>query len=138
MLPKLFTMFKFLVRISLFSALFFYFLTLGIPANAGCTDYFSCSREIERVKREIARLDGLENTLANQISYLDNQIYLSELETFWIIRKKCLLTGPAWLMLPISSPPSISSWGRRIWMMPCGGLNIFTSWKTKTLRLSAL
>src|SRR3972149_2713755 len=80
MLPKLFTMFKFLVRISLFSALFFYFLTLGIPANAGCTDYFSCNREIERVKREIARLDGLENPLANQISYLDNQIYLSELE----------------------------------------------------------
>src|SRR3990172_8922390 len=80
MLPKLFTMFKFLVRISLFSALFFYFLTLGIPANAGCTDYFSCSRELERVRRKIPRLDGLENTLANQISYLDNQIYLSELE----------------------------------------------------------
>jgi len=73
-------LFKFLVRFSLFSALFFYFLTLGIPANAGCTDYFSCNREIERVRREIARLDGLENTLANQISYLDNQIYLSELE----------------------------------------------------------
>jgi peptidoglycan hydrolase CwlO-like protein len=80
MLPRLFTMFKFLVRVSLFSALFFYFLTLSIPANAGCTDYFSCTREIERVKKEIARLNGLEDTLANQISYLDNQIYLSELE----------------------------------------------------------
>jgi peptidoglycan hydrolase CwlO-like protein len=80
MLPRLFTMFKFLFRIALFSALFFYFLTLSIPANAGCSDYFSCTKEIERVKKEIARLNGLEDSLANQISYLDNQIYLSELE----------------------------------------------------------
>src|SRR3990172_7851077 len=80
MLPRLFTMFKFLVRISLFSALFFYFLTLVVPTNAGCTDYFSCQKEIQRVKGEISRLEGLADTLENQIAYLDNQIYLSELE----------------------------------------------------------
>src|SRR3990172_8125844 len=81
MLPKPLTMFKFLLRISLLSILFFYFLTFSsIPTNAGCTDYFSCTKEIERVKKEISRLDGLENTLANQIAYLDNQIYLTELE----------------------------------------------------------
>src|SRR3972149_1023580 len=81
MLPKPLTMFKFLLRIALFSILFFYFLTFrSIPTNAGCTDYFSCTKEIERVKKEISRLDGLENTLANQIAYLDNQIYLTELE----------------------------------------------------------
>ncbi|OGC37884.1 hypothetical protein A2V54_01770 [candidate division WWE3 bacterium RBG_19FT_COMBO_53_11] len=73
-------MFKFLVRISLFSALFFYFLTLVVPTNAGCTDYFSCQKEIQRVKGEISRLEGLADTLENQIAYLDNQIYLSELE----------------------------------------------------------
>src|SRR3990170_4417201 len=74
MLPKPLTMFKFLLRIALFSILFFYFLTFrSIPTNAGCTDYFSCTKEIERVKKEISRLDGLENTLANQI-------YLTELE----------------------------------------------------------
>src|SRR3990172_9018331 len=77
---KLLTMFKFLLRFALFSTLFFYFLTLSIPTNAGCTDYFSCNKEIERVKKEISRLQGLENNLANQIAYLDNQIYLSELE----------------------------------------------------------
>src|SRR3990170_2292438 len=81
MLPKPLTMFKFLLRIALFSILFFYFLTFrSIPTNAGCTDYFSCTKEIERVKKEISSLDGLENTLANQIAYLDNQIYLTELE----------------------------------------------------------
>src|SRR3989304_373892 len=80
MLPKPLTMFKFLLRFALFSILFFYFLTLGAPTRAGCTDYFSCNKEIERVKKEISRLQGLENNLANQIAYLDNQIYLSELE----------------------------------------------------------
>jgi len=78
--PRLSTMFKFLFRIALFSFLFFYFLTLGVPTNAGCTDYFSCNKEIERVKKEISRLQGEENSLKNQIAYLDNQIYLSELE----------------------------------------------------------
>src|SRR3989337_3958140 len=81
MLPKPLTMFKFLLRIALFSILFFYFLTFrSIPTNAGCTHYFSCTKEIERVKKEISRLDGLANTLANPIAYLDNQIYLTELE----------------------------------------------------------
>ena len=49
-------------------------------SNAGCTDYFSCNKEIERVKKEISRLRGLERNLQNQIAYLDNQIYLTELE----------------------------------------------------------
>src|SRR3989344_4831866 len=80
MLPHPLTMFKFLLRFALFSILFFYFLTLSIPTNAGCTDYFSCNKEIERVKKEISRLQGEENSLKNQIAYLDNQIYLSELE----------------------------------------------------------
>lgn len=80
MLPKPFTMFKFLLRFALFSILFFYFLTLSIPAHAGCSDYFSCQKEIQRVKGEISRLEGLQDTLENQIAYLDNQIYLSELE----------------------------------------------------------
>ncbi|GAG07533.1 unnamed protein product, partial [marine sediment metagenome] len=49
-------------------------------SNAGCTDYFSCNKEIDRVKKEIFRLQGLERNLQNQIAYLDNQIYLTELE----------------------------------------------------------
>ncbi len=80
MLPNLFTMFKFLVRVVLLSVLFFYFLTISAPANAGCSDYFSCQKEIQRVKGEISRLKGQADTLENQIAYLDNQIYLSELE----------------------------------------------------------
>lgn len=80
MLPKPSTIFKFLLRASLFAVLFLYLLTAGVPANAGCTDYFSCNKEIERVKKEITRLQGEENSLKNQIAYLDNQIYLSELE----------------------------------------------------------
>jgi peptidoglycan hydrolase CwlO-like protein len=80
MLPKPLTMFKFLVRFALFSVLFLYFLTLGTPTNAGCGDYFTCQKEIQRVKGEISRLQGEANTLKNQIAYLDNQIYLTQLE----------------------------------------------------------
>lgn len=68
-----------LVRGVLFSSLIFFFAVSPF-SYAGCTDYFSCNQEIERVKGEISRLRGLENTLANQIAYLTNQIYLSELE----------------------------------------------------------
>lgn len=68
-----------LVRGVLFSSLLFFFAVSPF-SYAGCTDYFSCNQEIERVKGEISRLRGLENTLANQIAYLTNQIYLTELE----------------------------------------------------------
>jgi peptidoglycan hydrolase CwlO-like protein len=80
MLPSPLTVLKFLLRAALLSVIFLYFLTLNAPTNAGCTDYFSCNAEIERVKKEISRLKGEEKTLANQIAYLDNQIYLTELE----------------------------------------------------------
>lgn len=81
-LPKLPTLnLGLLVRGILFAAILLSLLSFGSrPGNAGCTDYFSCTKEIERVKKEISRLQGLENTLANQIAYLDNQIYLTELE----------------------------------------------------------
>ncbi len=69
-----------LIRGLLFAAVFAFLLSLGSATNAGCTDYFSCNKEIERVKKEISRLQGEEKTLANQIAYLDNQIYLTQLE----------------------------------------------------------
>ncbi|MEX1061755.1 MAG: hypothetical protein WEC39_01430 [Patescibacteria group bacterium] len=78
-----------LPRIGIKNLLHFIFLTIlvlglfSIPnssTDAACGDYFSCTREIERVKKEILRLQGEADTLKNQIAYLDNQIYLSELE----------------------------------------------------------
>lgn len=65
-----------------FFATFFFSLASFGPSvsQAGCGDYFTCNQEIEKVKNEISRLKGLENTLANQIAYLTNQIYLTELE----------------------------------------------------------
>ncbi|MEX2053861.1 MAG: hypothetical protein WD940_02585 [Patescibacteria group bacterium] len=78
--PKPLTMFKFFLRTALFSLLLLLLSTNQSPAKAGCTDYFSCNKEIERVKKEISRLQGEEKSLKNQIAYLDNQIYLSELE----------------------------------------------------------
>lgn len=72
---------KLLLRTALLFVIFLYLLTLGTSTNAVvCRDYFSCSAEIERVKKEISRLQGEQKTLTNQIAYLDNQIYLTELE----------------------------------------------------------
>jgi len=59
-------------------AFLFSFQTSG--SEAGCGDYFTCQKEIQRVKGEISRLQGEADTLENQIAYLDYQIYLSELE----------------------------------------------------------
>lgn len=70
-----------LVKGFLFSIFFLFLASTGpSPSQAACGDYFSCNQEIERVKKEISRLKGLANTLANQIAYLTNQIYLTELE----------------------------------------------------------
>ncbi|MDP1710648.1 MAG: hypothetical protein Q8L46_01785 [candidate division WWE3 bacterium] len=79
MLPNLPRMLKFLIRTFLFVAILLSLISVD-SARAGCGDYFSCRNEIDRVKKEISRLQGLEKTLANQIAYLDNQIYLTELE----------------------------------------------------------
>jgi len=71
----------FLRTLFLLTLLLLLFTSGNSSANAGkCDDYFSCNQEIERVKKEIARLQGLENSLENQIAYLDNQIYLTQLE----------------------------------------------------------
>ena len=73
---------KILTRAFFFLAIFFLLFSSNYSQTVAgtCNDYFSCNKEIERVKKEISRLRGLENSLENQIAYLNNQIYLTELE----------------------------------------------------------
>ena len=84
MLPKLFSLTrnplrKFAVLLSIFVLIPLFLVSFhpGVTEADTVTDLL---KQIDSYKKKLSELSSQKNTLANQIAYLDNQVYLTQLE----------------------------------------------------------